>query len=309
MGVCNSVPGIVAAREEVLPDGFRVRDLESKNGTFLRLRETVKLRDGDVIVAVVGLAGWVALLHEEEKQRSGDALAAGLDAGRDAQEARQAAQQARQRIAQVIAPVRAAVDALAGAVDDLRARAQKAEAGFADVIRAQRPAIVRVLERKAGGWTPIGTGFCVSPKGTIVTNRQVAAAIPHGAVGVLFAHVKDSSPIDAQVLTLSADPEVDLALLKLNLPDAIALPYIDVRPSADLRPNAAPEQGVEVVTLGFPGLFSSVSVVGEGTARQILLAEPSQSDWPPAARAATGPAARSAPPAPARRARCTRPAR
>ena len=102
-----------------------------------------------------------------------------------------------------------------------------------------------------------GSGFVVSPKGYIVTNRHLVhdweyRTPPAGLAGriarieVVFPGNQAENTIPAELFQLSSDTIIDIAVLKIEPPPNLAVVY---GIEADL---AHSEQGDEVVVIGYP---------------------------------------------------------
>ncbi|HHT9151960.1 MAG TPA: trypsin-like peptidase domain-containing protein [Candidatus Hypogeohydataceae bacterium YC40] len=93
--------------------------------------------------------------------------------------------------------------------------------------------------------TPLGSGVIIDPEGYIVTNEHVTSA-----ASKLTISLSDGSQYEAQLI--SSDPEVDLAILKIDA--GKPLPYVRLGTSSDLM------IGETVVALGNPlGFENSVT--------------------------------------------------
>lgn len=119
-------------------------------------------------------------------------------------------------------------------------------------IQELKESVVRIEARGKGGIPEVnssGTGFNISSKGLIITNRHVlqdagGARITFPGEGVFFASNWRSSE------------EVDLAVIKLNGSDL---------PMLELETGAMPEPGEEVTIIGNPHGLDRVVMQGEVT--------------------------------------------
>ena len=102
-----------------------------------------------------------------------------------------------------------------------------------------------------------GSGFVVSPRGFIITNRHLVRdweynPPPQGLAGrntrieVIFPGQRADEAIPAELFRLSADRPTDLAVLRIDPPPNLAVVY---GIEADLRRTG---QGDEVVVIGYP---------------------------------------------------------
>ena len=131
-----------------------------------------------------------------------------------------------------------------GGVDRERPR------GGSDVYATAGPAVVVVRTACCHG-----TGFFVSADGLIVTNHHVIREglthTPEGSVasvhlGVLGADgIMQLRPQESRALLLKSDPVNDLALLRLQGPEAAATPFLKLA-------AAAPRPGQDCAILGHP---------------------------------------------------------
>ena len=87
-------------------------------------------------------------------------------------------------------------------------------------VRRAGPAVVHIQARskKTGGGS--GSGFLISPDGFVVTNSHVV----HGADEVR-AQTPDGRESRAEVI--GDDPDTDLAILRIDLPELLHLPFAD----------------------------------------------------------------------------------
>ncbi len=122
---------------------------------------------------------------------------------------------------------------------------------FADIFPA--PFTRRVPVRS------LGSGFLIHPDGYLVTNAHV---IRHAQdIAVTFG--EDDEPLPARVI--SADPEHDLAVLKIDPPEDEELPYLPLGRSDDLM------VGETVIAIGNPMGYTSTLTTGviSGTDRTL----------------------------------------
>ncbi len=223
-----------------------------------------------LVAAVLALAVWQGHAWYALADRAGDAKSAALDAHRTAHDARRAAQDGAERAARALAPMRESMLALQADLTRLRAEADKTRAGFQPLIERSRAALVQVIVQRSDGNGGTGTGFCVSADGFIVTNRHVVEGAAEGKVAVLFAHMKGASAVVAEVVRISSEEDADLAVLKVNLPGSL--------PLLDVWPESAPAQGMEVLALGFPGIFKRIDLEHSGEQVLVHLREPSEAN-------------------------------
>jgi pSer/pThr/pTyr-binding forkhead associated (FHA) protein len=173
--------------------------------------------------------------------------------------------------------MRAAGDTVVGSslkreIDDLRARAASARSDaerdslnalikerdtqLRGAVQMGMPAIfarnssgVTILVTETQGVRALGTGFSLSKDGWIITNRHNVKNIESGVlaskIAVKFAN--DSGWFPASIVKVSDDPDVDVALLKMDR--SIEYPAIS---GIAGNPIDATE-GHSVVAIGFPG--------------------------------------------------------
>jgi S1-C subfamily serine protease len=122
-------------------------------------------------------------------------------------------------------------------------------------------AVVSVNVASIRGGAHSGTGFIVNPQGLVATARHVVkdAAL----VTVTFKNGTVSG--EAEIIAVSVEEEVDLALLKLNLASL---------PSVTFASSKSVLAGDEITVIGNPrrlqntitnGLLSQIRLVGKGT--------------------------------------------
>lgn len=115
---------------------------------------------------------------------------------------------------------------------------ERSEMSTEDIVRATSPAIMKLTAPDGG----LGTGFFVTDTGVIVTNRHVVDKYSN-----LRAVLTSGAEYEAVVL--HADPNLDLALLKI---EAKNLPHLRVATPTTIR------VGQSVTAIGNPGMgFSS----------------------------------------------------
>lgn len=127
----------------------------------------------------------------------------------------------------------------------------------ASLLDAYSRAVVGTLERARGGVVGLrldggprrrggaGSGFIVTPDGYLLTNHHVAES-----GGAITALLDDGSELAAE--RVGADPDTDLALLRVGRPSALA--HLALGDSATLRP------GQVVIAIGNPhGLGHTVT--------------------------------------------------
>ncbi len=112
--------------------------------------------------------------------------------------------------------------AAAAATDSTPAAAIAAAPSLAPAARRAAPAVVSILTRRATRTaalqTGLGSGVLVAPEGYLLTNNHVVEAA--GAIEVQLADGRS-----AAARLIGTDPETDLALLKVDLPDLPALAF------------------------------------------------------------------------------------
>jgi serine protease Do len=101
-----------------------------------------------------------------------------------------------------------------------------------DIVRRASAAVVQLF-----GTELQGTGFFISDKGLIATNRHVA-----NGNASLFVHTSSDARLLGRVIY--SDPQLDLALVKV---DGSGFPYLTLAELADVHPGAS------VVAVGYPG--------------------------------------------------------
>jgi serine protease Do len=159
------------------------------------------------------------------------------------------------------------IGAVAGVVVSARLNPQlNGRLNVAEVADRNRPAVVFIraefeLVDATGAVTETGTtsgsGFVISPKGFIVTNRHLVhdweyRPPPAGLAGriarieVVFPGQQAEDAIPAELFQLSSDKITDIAVLKIDPPPNLAVVF---GIEADL---AHSEQGDEVVVIGYP---------------------------------------------------------
>jgi S1-C subfamily serine protease len=136
---------------------------------------------------------------------------------------------------------------------------------FAEVAALNSPAVVFIRTEfellDASGQVTIteartGSGFVISSSGLIVTNRHLVRdweynPPPSGTTGritkieVILPHQKRDDAVPAEIEKLGPDKSVDVAILKINVPD---LPVVHGVETDITRTN----QGDEVVVIGYP---------------------------------------------------------
>ena len=115
-------------------------------------------------------------------------------------------------------------------------------------------------EEEVGG----GSGFVVSSDGLVVTNRHVVADT-EARYSVVFA---DGTVAEAEVL--ARDPQLDIAVLKVSVPDTESLPFLTFGNSDELK------LGQTVIAIGnaLAEFQNSVSVgVVSGLSRSIVASD------------------------------------
>lgn len=135
-----------------------------------------------------------------------------------------------------------------------------------DRLRSQlSPAELRDAERRSADWSPAkpleayrltssGTGFFVGIDHTFVTNEHVVSECARVAIAR-----KQGDELWPDVEIIAADAEVDVAILRVRVPEGASLTH----GVAPLR-AARPEAGQPVVVFGFP-LANILSVSGSVT--------------------------------------------
>jgi putative serine protease PepD len=123
----------------------------------------------------------------------------------------------------------------------------RAACNAASVADRVLPTIVTILVRAPGG-SSNGSGEIITSDGYILTNNHVISPAATGAT--LTVRYSDGHEADARLI--GRDPKTDLAVIKVESPDA--LPVIDIGNSGSLS------VGQPVVALGAPlGLSSTVT--------------------------------------------------
>jgi tetratricopeptide (TPR) repeat protein len=101
-----------------------------------------------------------------------------------------------------------------------------------------------------------GSGFFISPDGYLLTNRHVASTDDGYYYRVrLPDRDSDGAFVEHLARFVAADDKADVALLKVDLPEGVTVPYLDLLPG-DFPPVAA-----QAMVLGYP----ATSMVGMGT--------------------------------------------
>jgi S1-C subfamily serine protease len=150
-------------------------------------------------------------------------------------------------------------------------------ANFIEVARQNSPAVVFIRTEYAlldgSGQTVVndsrtGTGFIVNSSGLIVTNRHLIRDWEYnqtfaGATGrttsieVIFPGSSREDAIPAEIYRLSANPETDVAVLKITPPE-------DMPVIGKLEPAAEGiNQGAEVAVIGYPLGLDLLRLTGE----------------------------------------------
>ncbi len=111
-----------------------------------------------------------------------------------------------------------------------------------------------------------GSGFFVTPDGYVLTNRHVAET-DDGFYYRVRLPEKDSEGnfIEYPARFIANSSETDVALLKVELPDEMTVPYLDIKPEY-------PPQAADVLVLGYPrtNLDDYVMQVDPGTVKSIV---------------------------------------
>ncbi len=113
------------------------------------------------------------------------------------------------------------------------------ETSSADVVHRASSAVVQLI-----GTELQGTGFFISDKGLIATNRHVA-----NGNSTFFVHTSTGANLLGRVIY--SDPQLDLALVKV---DGSGFPYLSLAELADVHP------GAPVLAVGYPGGGLSATV-------------------------------------------------
>ncbi|MFY9573648.1 MAG: trypsin-like peptidase domain-containing protein, partial [Blastocatellia bacterium] len=158
------------------------------------------------------------------------------------------------------------IGGVGGIVASSRLRASDPDAlNFAEVAEANSPAVVfirtefELLDSNGQVTTTdarTGSGFIVSERGLIVTNRHVirdweyAPSLPGlrgrtTKIEVILPNHKLDDPVPAEVYKLGPDTSVDVAILKIDLP--VTRSVLGIEP--DINKTS---QGDEVVVIGYP---------------------------------------------------------
>ncbi len=113
--------------------------------------------------------------------------------------------------------------------------AARLDTGFADAVARSSPAVVSIYSSPGAGPPPgsavvgpqgaLGSGVIIAPSGYVVTNWHVIAG-----AGQLLVQLSDGRVTHPQLV--GTDPETELALLRLDLPE---LPFAELGYSDQLR--------------------------------------------------------------------------
>ena len=87
-------------------------------------------------------------------------------------------------------------------------------------VHSAGPAVVHIQARSAKGHGGSGSGFLISPDGFVMTNSHVV----HGADEVR-AQLPDGR--ESRAYVIGDDPDTDLAILRIDLPDLHYLKFAD----------------------------------------------------------------------------------
>ena len=118
-----------------------------------------------------------------------------------------------------------------------------------EAVRLAGPAVVHIqaeVEAAEGRGGGSGSGFLISPDGFVMTNSHVV----HGAARL---HVQTSDGRTARAEVIGDDPDTDLAVIRIDLPD---LPYIRFADSGQAR------VGQIAIAIGNPLGFDNTVTAG-----------------------------------------------
>ena len=115
-----------------------------------------------------------------------------------------------------------------------------------------------------------GSGFFISPDGYVLTNRHVAETDNAMYYRVRLPEKdKDGLYVEYLARFIAAGAKSDVALLKVDLPEGVAVPYLD------LISGDYPAVAAQIMTLGYPvtGLDTYVMQVATGSVKSIVEGE------------------------------------
>jgi S1-C subfamily serine protease len=115
-----------------------------------------------------------------------------------------------------------------------------------DAVQRAGPAVVHIAAQGEKGRGGTGSGFLISPDGLVVTNSHVV----HGAAKL---KVQTSDGRVSRAEPIGDDPDTDLAVIRIDLPD---LPHIGFADSGDVR------VGQIAVAIGNPFGFDNTVTAG-----------------------------------------------
>ncbi|WP_106181566.1 S1C family serine protease [Prauserella shujinwangii] len=135
-------------------------------------------------------------------------------------------------------------------IAEAQAGKERPAGSIADIARRVSPAVVSI-EVKSGQSGGVGSGVVIDPEGYVVTNHHVVSQAARDDAAGITAVFIDGTRAEARIV--GTDPKTDLAVLKVNVSNPVA---IEVGRSADLAPGDA------VVAVGSP--FGLENTVTEG---------------------------------------------
>jgi len=260
-------------------DQYILRDLGSTNGTMVNGRRvmTTELESDDLIEFGAGgpqvrfgveRDGMVSPTEEVEAPMLTQSTTEQLAYQNVTTQSSGSLRRSRAKNTWLIAAV--AVAMIFGAAGGIwlasRIEASRVPSGFAGVAERNSPAVVFIRAEftltDANGQSVLteartGTGFVISGDGLIVTNRHlirdweyntpsVAATGQTTKIDVVFPGKRRDDAIDATVHKLSADPRIDIAILKITPPSD--MPVVQGLEKEHAQIN----QGEDIAVIGYP---------------------------------------------------------